>query len=152
PGQDPIGKRFRLNDNKGPWVEIVGVAKNAKYIFLLEPPTEFVYLPRRQNPWPRMALIIQSAGDPASLVAPLREVVHSLDGNQPICNVRTMEEFYQLRTTSIFRIVIGTVAAMGLMGLALAIVGLYGLVSYAANRRTKEIGIRMAIGAGRGDV
>jgi putative ABC transport system permease protein len=152
PGQDPIGKRFRLNDNKGPWVEIVGVAKNAKYIFLLEPPTEFVYLPRRQNPWPRTALVVQSVGDPASLVAPLREVVHSLDPNQPMFNVRTMEEFYQLRTISVFRIVIGTVAAMGLMGLGLSIVGLYGLVSYAANRRTKEIGIRMAIGAGRGDV
>jgi ABC-type antimicrobial peptide transport system permease subunit len=60
-----------------------------------------------------------------------------------------MEEFYQMRTISIFNVIIGIVAAMGLMGLSLAIVGLYGLVAYATTRRTKEIGIRMAIGAGR---
>jgi putative ABC transport system permease protein len=152
PGQDPIGKRFRLTGDKPEWVEIVGLAKNAKYLWLLEPPTEFIYLPRRQNPSPRMALVVQSASDAASVVAPVREIVHTLDPNQPIFDVRTMEEFYQMRTISTFSVVIGTVAALGMMGLGLAIVGLYGLVSYAASRRTKEIGIRMAIGAERADV
>jgi putative ABC transport system permease protein len=90
------------------------------------------------------------AGDPASLVAPLRSVVQDLDQTQPIYNVRTMEEFYRMRTITIFNVIIGTVGAMGIMGLGLAIVGLYGLVAYATSRRTKEIGIRMAIGAGRG--
>jgi ABC-type antimicrobial peptide transport system permease subunit len=79
----------------------------------------------------------------------LREVVRSLDPNLPIYNVRTMGELYRMRAISIFNVLIGTVAAMGLMGLSLSIVGLYGLVAYAASRRTREIGIRMAIGANR---
>ena len=96
-----------------------------------------------------MIMVAQSAGDPASLVTPLREVVRGLDANLPIYNVRTMEEFYRMRAVSIFNVLVGTVAAMGLMGLGLSIVGLYGLVAYAASRRTREIGIRMAIGATR---
>jgi hypothetical protein len=150
PNQDPIGKRFELRARgTSTWIEIVGVAKTTKYLWLFEPPTEFVYLPYRQHPRSEMVLITESAGDPSTLVAPLRSIVHGLDRTQPIYNVRTMEEFYRMRTTTIFNIILGTVGAMGMMGLALAIVGLYGLVAYATGRRTKEIGIRMAIGAGR---
>jgi putative ABC transport system permease protein len=152
PGQDPLGKRFRLNDDKGPWVEVVGVAKTSKYTFLTEPPREFLYLPYKQRPLLRMILLAESTGDPASLVTPLRDAVRSLDANQPIYNVRTMEEFYRMRVVTVFNVVIGSVAAMGVMGLALSIVGLYGMVAYAVSRRTKEIGIRMAIGAGQSDV
>jgi predicted permease len=149
-GQDPIGKRFELRDRgASTWIEIVGVARTAKYLWLGEPPTEFVYLPYRQHLRSDMVLLTEAAGDPASLVAPLREVIQGLDRTLPIYNVRTMEEFYQMRTITIFNVIIGIVGAMGLMGLGLAIVGLYGLVSYATTRRTKEIGIRMAIGAGR---
>ena len=97
-------------------------------------------------------MLAQSAGDPSSLAAPLREVVRGLDANLPIYNVRTMEELYRMRAVSIFNVLVGTVGAMGLMGLGLSIVGLYGLVAYAASRRTREIGIRMAIGAGQADV
>jgi predicted permease len=149
PGQTPLGKRFRLDDPGGPWVEVVGLAKNSKYIFIAEPPTEFVYVPYRQKPRFQMTLLTESIGDAASLVGPLREVVRSLDANQPIYNVRTMEEFYRMRTVDVFRMILGMVGALGMMGLSLAIVGLYGLVAYAASRRTREIGIRMAIGAGR---
>lgn len=147
PNQDPLGKRFRLQDAKNAWVEIVGVAKASKYIFVAEPPSDFVYLPYRQNPSPSMFLVAQSSGDPAALAAPLREAVRGLDVNMPIFNVRTMEELYRMRAISIFRVLVTTVGAMGLMGLGLSIVGLYGLVAYAASRRTREIGIRMAIGA-----
>jgi ABC-type antimicrobial peptide transport system permease subunit len=94
-------------------------------------------------------MVAQSAGDPSSLVGPLREVVRGLDVNQPIYNVRTMEAFYRMRAVTIFNVLITMVGSMGLMGLSLAIVGLYGLVAYAATRRTREIGIRMAIGADR---
>jgi predicted permease len=156
PGQDPLGKRFRLNDADADahraWVEVVGLARNSKYIFIAEPPTEFVYLPYRQKPQPRMILLTESIGDAARLVAPLREVVRKLDANQPIYNVRTMEEFYRMRTVDIFNMILGMVGALGMMGLSLAIVGLYGLVAHAASRRTKEIGIRMAIGASRATV
>ena len=147
PNQDPIGKRIRMNDEEKTWVQIVGVAKTAKYLFIAEPPSDFVYLPYRQRKPQRMIMVTQSAGDPASLSAPLREVVRGLDGNQPIFNVRTMEELYRMRAVSVFNVLITMVGSMGLMGLGLAIVGLYGLVAYAATRRTREIGIRMAIGA-----
>jgi predicted lysophospholipase L1 biosynthesis ABC-type transport system permease subunit len=154
PGQDPIGKRLRLQ-NQGraeSRVEVVGVAKTSKYVLLAEPPTEYLYLPYRQDPPANLILLAESEGDPSSLVAPLRNIVRSLDANQPIYDVRTMEEFYQISTVSLMNVIIGMVAAMGMMGLALSIVGLYGLVAYAASRRTKEIGIRMALGADRAAV
>ena len=152
PGKDPIGRRFRLNDGNGPWVEVVGLAKTSKYLFLAEAPTEFVYLPYKQQFKPRMILVTESNGDAARLVAPLRQVVRELDASQPVYNVRTMEEFYRMRTTDIFTMILRMVGALAAMGLTLAVVGLYGLTAYAANRRTKEIGIRMAIGAGQGSV
>ena len=149
PNQNPIGKRFRLADGDKPWVQVVGIAKTSKYLFIAEPPTEFVYLPYRQKSQERMIMVAQSAGDPASLVAPLREIVRGLDADLPIYNVRTMENLYRMRAISIFNVLVSIVGAMGVMGLSLAIVGLYGLVAYAVARRTREIGIRMAIGATR---
>jgi len=151
--QDPIGRRFQLREGgRKVWVTIVGVVKTTKYLWAAEPPTEFVYLPYRQSFQAQMILITESAGDPATLAAPLRALVHALDRSQPIFNVRTMEELYRMRTVTVFNVIIGTIAGMGIMGLALAIVGLYGLVAYATSRRTREIGIRMAIGASRGSV
>ena len=152
PGQDPIGKRMRLPNQSDAWVEVIGLAKTSKYIFIAEPPTEFVYFPYRQKTPKRMAILARSAADPGGLAAPLRETIHRLDANMPIYNVRTMDALYRMRAISVFNVLISTVAALGLMGLGLAIVGLYGLVAYAATRRTREIGIRMAIGAGQRDV
>ena len=150
PNQDPIGRRFQLRERgEQSWITIVGVARTTKYLWAAEPPTDFIYLPYRQSPQSEMVLLTESAGDPADLGAPLRGVVQGLDRTQPIYNVRTMEEHYRMRTTTIFNVIIGTVAGMGMMGLVLAIVGLYGLVAYTTSRRTKEIGIRMAVGAGR---
>jgi predicted permease len=152
PGQDPIGKRFRLDNQKGPWVEIVGVAKQGKYFWLGEPPSEFLYFPLAQKPEPRMTLVAESFGDPAALATPLREMVRGLDANQPVYDVRVMQDYFQNRVMTAPNLIIQSVAAIGLMGLILAMVGLYGLVAYSASRRTREIGIRMAIGAQRSTV
>jgi predicted permease len=152
PNQDPIGKRLQRNDEKKTWVQVVGVARTSKYVFIAEPPSDFVYFPYRQTKPRRMILMARSTGDASSLVGPLRDVVRGLDPNLPIYNVRTMEELYRMRAIEIFNVLVTIVGGMGAMGLALAIVGLYGLVAYAAGRRTREIGIRMAIGADRGTV
>jgi predicted permease len=152
PNQDPLGKRFRLGDEKGRWVQVAGVAKTGKYLWIAEPPTEFFYLPLAQHFRPRMTLIAQTEGDPAGLIAPLREVVRGLDANQPIYDLRRMDDFYQKRAVDTPNLLIETVGSMGIMGLVLAMAGLYGLVAYSVSRRTREFGIRMAIGAGRGHV
>jgi predicted permease len=152
PGKDPIGKRFRIDSPSGPWVEVVGVAKTIKYLWAGEAPTDFLYLPLAQHPQQNMTLLVESVADPLSLVAPLREAVRGLDANQPIYDVRSYEDYYRQRAVGAPNLIIETVAAMGIMGLVLAMAGLYGLVAYAAGRRTREIGIRMAIGAQRHSV
>jgi predicted permease len=152
PGQHPVGRRFRVDGVNGPWVEVVGVAKNSKYSFVLGGTYEFLYFPFRQRASQTLFLLVQSDGEPSSLVTPLREVVRSLDANMPIGNIRTMETQVRMRNGDILDVVTTMISAMGAIGLALAIVGLYGLVAYGVSRRTREIGVRMAIGAGHWDI
>jgi putative ABC transport system permease protein len=151
PSGSAVGRRFRL-DVDGPFVEVVGIARNTKYAWVAEPPTDIVYLPRRQQFRQALTFVVQSVADPAALSTPLRELVHTLDSNMPIADLRTMREFYDLRAARAADLLVQTIAALGVMGLGLAIVGVYGLVAYAASRRTREIGIRMAIGADRRSV
>jgi predicted permease len=152
PGQNAVGKRLRLDSKKNDWFQVVGITKTGKYIFSGEPPTPFLYLAFAQNPRKSMYLLTNSSGDPATLVAPLRALVHTLDPDQPVFNVRTMEDFYQVRAISVMRIIVEVVVTMGAVGLTLALIGLYGLIAFSVSRRTREIGIRMAIGAHRSDV
>ena len=150
PNQDPIGKRIRLNDNAGKQVQVIGVAKISKYIWISESPGDFVYLPFAQNPRFDMTMVAQSPNPNAAELAPvLRQIVQRLDRNMPVFDVRTMQSLYESRAVVTPRLISRTVGAMGLMGLILAVVGLYGVVSYSVNRRSREFGIRMAVGADR---
>ena len=153
PKEDALGKRFHLQSATGPLVQIVGIAKNTKYFWIAEPPLDFVYLPYTQNPRAALTIIAQSDTADASGIAPvLREVVRGLDADMPVFDARTMHDLYTQRAVKTPNIIAGSVAGLGVMGLVLAIVGLYGLIAYAVSRRTREIGIRMAIGADRGKV
>jgi putative ABC transport system permease protein len=154
PGESAIGKRIQIEtgDRETRWVEVVGVARNCKYVWLTEAPTAYLYLPLSQNPWPRRMLFVESYGDAASLTGPIREVVHGLDSNMPVFDVRTIEEYFAAWVVGSANNMLYIVGSMGLTGLILAMIGLYGLVAYSVSRRTREFGIRMAIGAGKGSV
>jgi predicted permease len=152
PGQDPLGKRIRLDNEKGKLVQVVGVARNSKYMFISESQYRYFYLPYAQEGGTRMVMLTESSGDPALLAAPLREVVRSMDPNQPMYNVRTFGNFYKMRAIDTPLMITQMVITMGLIGLLLALIGIYGLVSYSVARRTREIGVRIAIGADRMDV
>ena len=149
PGENAVGKRLRLNGKDGDWADVVGITRTGKYIFIAEAPTPFVYLPFAQNPSPRMILLAESDGEPASLIEPLRSLVHSLDVDQPVYNVNSFSSFYEQRAVRVPLRILQTVAAMGVIGIVLALVGIYALVSYTVARRTRDIGVRMAMGADR---
>ena len=153
PNQDPIGKRLRLNGSQGPWLDVVGLAKTALYRFPGESPTRFLYLPFAQNERAEMSLLVETTNsDAASIATPLRETVRALDVNQPVFNLRSFSSFYRGRAIGPRLLLMQATATLGLLGLILALIGLYGLVAYSVARRTREIGIRMAIGAGKSDV
>jgi len=148
PGQNPIGKRIRFVDRAGqPSAEIVGITANNKYNWIGESPTPWLYLAQRQDPGVRSTLLLASQGDGAALAAPLRNLVRELDANMPIAGLRTIEDFYFGNAIGVVLTLTRVTGSMGVLGLTLAMIGLYGLVAYAVARRTREIGIRIAVGA-----
>jgi len=153
PKGDALGKRLHLGTAAGPLAEIVGVARDSKHFWVSEPPLQFVYLPFRQHRLAQMTLITESEAPDAGAVAPVvRSVVQGLNPDMPVFDVRTMRDFYDKRAITVPSRITDTIGSLGLMGLILATVGLYGLVAYSVSRRTREIGIRMAIGADRWSV
>ena len=152
PGGDAVGKHFRLDHRTGPSVEIVGIAQTINYQAAGEKPMDFMYLPLAQHPIARMNLMVRSHGDPLALVQPVKDIVRSLDPNLPMLQTKSYEDLYLNMAVKGPRIAIDIVGSMGLVGLLLTIAGLYGVVAYNASRRTRENGIRMALGAALSDV
>ena len=147
-----MGKHIRLDNAAGIRLEIVGIARTIKYEDNRERPMDMVYVPMAQHPLSRMTLMLRSSGDPLQLIQPLKDIVRALDANVPMLQTRSYEELYVNWAVKGPQIAVDLVGTMGAVGLLLTITGLYGLIAYNVSRRTREIGIRMALGAGRSSV
>jgi predicted permease len=148
PGQDPLGKRLRVG---GSLSTVVGVAKNSTHTFVNESPEPMVYISYLQHPGYETMVQVKTEGNPADLATAVENAVHEIDTRLPVFDVRSMRESTQMASS--LAVIQSALAGMfALIGLVLAVTGIYGVVSYRTQMRTHEIGIRMALGASRIDV
>jgi putative ABC transport system permease protein len=147
PDDDPLGRKLFIADRSRRVVEVIGVVPTTTYSLPGEIPQDAIYFPYPQRPRGEMVLVVHTALPSTTQLDPIGELVRRLDRTVPVSDVQTIETYYAVQVTQTGNVLVRLVGGMGLMGLLLTMVGLYGLVSYAVNRRTREIGIRIAIGA-----